>query len=119
MTSTNTLLKVNNLSKIYYKSDHETEAVRDITFDLNEGDFIGIFNSDSYIPSLNPIDYSWLSIRNRIQKFIDDHSNEIRTSGDFKKKYPGLSRKVLRLEYNIKDEELRKMILILLGQDEN
>lgn len=42
MTSTNTLLKVNNLSKIYYKSDHETEAVRDITFDLNEGDFIGI-----------------------------------------------------------------------------
>ena len=42
MTSTNTLLKVNNLSKIYYKSDHETEAVRYITFDLNEGDFIGI-----------------------------------------------------------------------------
>lgn len=42
MTSTNSLLKVNNLSKIYYKSDHETEAVRDITFDLNEGDFIGI-----------------------------------------------------------------------------
>lgn len=42
MTSTNTLLKVNNLSKIYYKGDHETEAVRDITFDLNEGDFIGI-----------------------------------------------------------------------------
>lgn len=42
MTSTNTLLKVNNLSKIYYKSDHETKAVRDITFDLNEGDFIGI-----------------------------------------------------------------------------
>ena len=42
MTSTNTLLRVNNLSKIYYKSDHETEAVRDITFDLNEGDFIGI-----------------------------------------------------------------------------
>ena len=42
MTSTNTLLKVNNLSKIYYKSDHETEAVIDITFDLNEGDFIGI-----------------------------------------------------------------------------
>ena len=42
MTSTNTLLKVNNLSKIYYKSDHETEAVRDITFDLNEWDFIGI-----------------------------------------------------------------------------
>lgn len=42
MTSTNTLLKVNNLSKIYYKSNHETEAVRDITFDLNEGDFIGI-----------------------------------------------------------------------------
>ena len=42
-----------------------------------EGDFIGIFNSDAYIPSLNPIDYSWLSIKTRIQKFIDEASNDI------------------------------------------
>lgn len=42
-----------------------------------EGDFIGIFNSDSYIPSLNPVDYSWLSIKTRIQKFIDEASNDI------------------------------------------
>lgn len=42
-----------------------------------EGDFIGIFNSDSYIPSLNPIDYSWLSIKTRIQKFIDEASNDV------------------------------------------
>ena len=44
-----------------------------------------------------------LNTKQEIQKFIDDHSNEIRTSGDFKKKYPGLSRKVPRLGYNIKD----------------
>ena len=25
---------------------------------------------------MNPIDYSWLSIRNRIQKFIDEASND-------------------------------------------
>lgn len=42
MISTNKLLKINNLSKIYYKNEYETEAVKDITFDLNEGDFIGI-----------------------------------------------------------------------------
>lgn len=44
-----------------------------------------------------------LNTKQEIQKFIDDHSNEIRTSGDFQNKYPGLSRKVPRLGYNIKD----------------
>lgn len=42
MISTNVLVKINNLSKIYYKNEYETEAIRDISFDLNDGEFIGI-----------------------------------------------------------------------------
>lgn len=44
-----------------------------------------------------------LNTKQEIQKFIDDHSNEIRTSCDFRNKYLGLYRKVSRLGYNIKD----------------
>lgn len=42
-----------------------------------EGDYIGIYNSDSYIPSLNPIEYSWLSIKVRIEKFFEDFSSDM------------------------------------------
>lgn len=42
-----------------------------------EGDFVGIFNSDNYISSLNPVDYAWLSIKTRIQKFIDEASDNL------------------------------------------
>lgn len=42
-----------------------------------EGDYVGILNSDSYIPSLNPVDYAWLSIKTRIQKFIDEASDNV------------------------------------------
>ena len=42
-----------------------------------EGDYVGIYNSASYIPSLNPIDYSWISIKARMQKFIDTVNNDV------------------------------------------
>lgn len=44
-----------------------------------------------------------LNTKQEIQKFIDDHSDEIRTSGDFKDKYPGLYRKVSRISLKITD----------------
>lgn len=74
-----------NLTVDYYITPLQDVNIKDYNISLytdknplgtTEGDFIGIFNSDSYIPSLNPIDYSWLSIRNRIQKFIDEASND-------------------------------------------
>ena len=42
MNSINKLLEVNNLSKIYYSIKDETKALENISFDLYNGDFIGI-----------------------------------------------------------------------------
>lgn len=37
-----------------------------------EGDYIGFYYSANQNPSVNPIDYSWASIKVRLQKFIDE-----------------------------------------------
>lgn len=37
-----------------------------------EGDYIGFYYSANQNPSLNPVDYSWASIKVRLQKFIDE-----------------------------------------------
>lgn len=37
-----------------------------------EGDYIGFYYTTNQHPSLNPIDYSWASIKVRLQKFIDE-----------------------------------------------
>ena len=42
-----------------------------------EGDYIGIYYSNSSVPSANPIDYTWASIKIRIQKFIDKAYNDL------------------------------------------
>lgn len=41
------------------------------------GDYLGFYYSNSEIPSLSPIDYSWASIKIRIQKFIDEAFGDI------------------------------------------
>ena len=38
----NKLLSVKNLNKIYYKKKEQTEAIKDISFDLYEGEFVSI-----------------------------------------------------------------------------
>lgn len=76
----------NKLTIDYYITPLQGINIKDYNISLytdknplgtTEGDFIGVYNSDSYIPSLNPIEYSWLSIKTRIQKFIDEASNDI------------------------------------------
>lgn len=59
---------------------------------------------DLIFPNSKKQEY-WRNINTKqeIQKFIDDHFNEIKTSGDLHNKYPGLSRKIVRLGYNIKE----------------
>ena len=42
------------------------------------GDYIGIYYSNSEIPSSNPIDYSWAALKLRIQEFIDDAYEKLR-----------------------------------------
>lgn len=42
MNSMNSLLTVNNLSKTYYSKQGETVAIKNISFSINENDFIGI-----------------------------------------------------------------------------
>lgn len=42
MSSMNNLLTVNNLSKTYYSKQGETVAIKNISFSINENDFIGI-----------------------------------------------------------------------------
>ena len=44
-----------------------------------------------------------LNTKQEIQKFIDDHSNEIRTSGDFYNKYPGLYSKLRNISLKLTD----------------
>lgn len=38
----NKLLSIKNLTKVYYSKKDEIEAIKDITFDLNEGEFVSI-----------------------------------------------------------------------------
>ena len=38
----NKLLSIKNLNKIYYNKKEETEAIKDISFDLYEGEFVAI-----------------------------------------------------------------------------
>ncbi len=38
----NKLLSIKNLSKVYYNKKEETEAIKDISFDLYEGEFVSI-----------------------------------------------------------------------------
>ena len=38
----NKLLSIKNLSKVYYKGKAETEAIKDISFDIEEGEFVSI-----------------------------------------------------------------------------
>ena len=38
----NKLLSIKNLNKVYYNNKEETEAIKDISFDLYEGEFISI-----------------------------------------------------------------------------
>ena len=38
----NKLLSVKNLNKVYYKKKEQTEAIKDISFDLYEGEFVSI-----------------------------------------------------------------------------
>lgn len=38
----NKLLSVNNLSKVYYRGKNEIEAIKDISFELYEGEFVCI-----------------------------------------------------------------------------
>ena len=38
----NKLLSVNHLSKVYYNKKDEIEAIKDISFDLYEGEFVSI-----------------------------------------------------------------------------
>lgn len=42
-----------------------------------EGDYIGFYYSTTPNPSSNPIDYTWASIKVRIQKFIDEAYNNL------------------------------------------
>lgn len=44
-----------------------------------------------------------LNTKQEIQKFIDDHSDEIRTSGDFGNKYPGLYSKLRKISLKLTD----------------
>ena len=44
-----------------------------------------------------------LNTKQEIQKFIDDHSDEIRTSGDFGNKYPGLCSKLRKISLKLTD----------------
>lgn len=44
-----------------------------------------------------------LNTKQELQKFIDDHSNEIRTSGDFQNKYPGLYSKLKNISLKLTD----------------
>ena len=38
----NKLLSIKNLNKVYYNKQEETEAIKDISFDLYEGEFVSI-----------------------------------------------------------------------------
>lgn len=38
----NKLLSIKNLTKVYYSKKDEIEAIKDISFDLNEGEFVSI-----------------------------------------------------------------------------
>ncbi len=42
-----------------------------------EGDYIGFYYSTNNFASSNPIDYSWASIKVRVQKFIDEAYNNL------------------------------------------
>ena len=42
MNSTNKLLEINNVSKSYYSIKNQTKALEDISFNLYEGEFLGI-----------------------------------------------------------------------------
>lgn len=68
MNSTNILLKVNNLSKTYYSLKEETEAIKNITFELYEGDFLGI---------IGPSGCGKSSILNIISNLDKEYNGEI------------------------------------------
>lgn len=51
-----------------------------------------------------------LNTKQEIQKFIDNHSNEIRTSGDFQNKYPGLYSKLKNISLKLTDFEFPEKV---------
>lgn len=51
-----------------------------------------------------------LNTKQDIQKFIDDHSDEIRTSVDFRSRYPGLCRKISRISLKLTDFKFQEKI---------
>lgn len=58
----NKLLSIRNLSKVYYSKESEVEAIKDISFDLYEGEFVSIVGpsgcgKSTLLNILNNMDY--------------------------------------------------------------
>ena len=73
----NTILKLENLSKSFFTLDGEVEVLKDINFELKEGEKIGYIYSD-----INSELYQWLTstvgVKEHIQPYLekDAHGRE-------------------------------------------
>ena len=68
MILTNKILEINNLSKSYYSTKNETNALDNISFDLYEGEFLGI---------IGPSGCGKSSILNIISKLDNDYFGKV------------------------------------------